>query len=139
MDKGKLGFTVKVLVVLFLVSWLASSFFSFSLPKRSIGNVALIPVKGLILVDGDSTVFGEEIASSSKITEFIKEADQDPSIKAIIFDINSPGGSAVASKEISDAIKKTDKLTIAVIREVGASGGVSSAVSGLPPACGRTR
>ena len=44
-------------------------------------------------------------------------------IKAIIFEINSPGGSAVASEEIANAIKRTNKTTVAWIREVGASGG----------------
>ena len=38
-------------------------------------------------------------------------------------EINSPGGSAVASEEIANAVKKTNKTTVAWIREVGASGG----------------
>jgi len=36
--------------------------------------------------------------------------------------INSPGGTVVASKEIADAVKKVDKPVVALIREVGASG-----------------
>ena len=37
-------------------------------------------------------------------------------------EINSPGGSAVASEEIANAVKKTNKTTVAWIREAGASG-----------------
>lgn len=87
------------------------------------GNVAVIPVKGVILVEKGAFAFGQEVASSAEIAEFIEKADKNPKIKAIIFDINSPGGSAVASDEIANAIKKTNKTTVAVIREVGASGG----------------
>ncbi|MEE9525577.1 MAG: signal peptide peptidase SppA [Candidatus Woesearchaeota archaeon] len=87
-----------------------------------IGNVALIPIKGVIRTDGASG-FGSETASSTIIVQQIQKADSNPSIQAIVFDINSPGGSAVASKEISDAIKAANKTTVAVIREVGASGG----------------
>lgn len=87
------------------------------------GNVAVIPVKGVIMVEQSGGFFSEDSASSAEVMEFIKKADDNPRIKAIIFDINSPGGSAVASDEIANAIKNTNKTTVAVIREVGASGG----------------
>ena len=38
-------------------------------------------------------------------------------------EINSPGGSAVASDEIATAVKNAKKPVISLIREVGASGG----------------
>src|SRR3989338_178321 len=43
-------------------------------------------------------------------------------MSAISSEINSPGGAPVASYELASAIKKINKTTIAVIREVGASG-----------------
>ncbi|MFH1511496.1 MAG: signal peptide peptidase SppA [Candidatus Woesearchaeota archaeon] len=86
------------------------------------GNIALIPIHGVILSTGASSPFGDAVASSTKIVEFIKQADKNPSVKAIIFDINSPGGSGVASDEIATAIRKTNKTTVSFIREVGASG-----------------
>jgi len=86
------------------------------------GNVASIPIRGVILMDGTKTTFGDEIASATEITKFIKKAEENELIEAIILDINSPGGSAVASMEIADAVKRANKPVIAVIREVGASG-----------------
>jgi len=88
-----------------------------------LGNVAYIPVKGVITVDGSSSLLGADYASSENIVAFIEDAAEDPLIEAIVFDINSPGGSAVASDEIAQAIKRANKTTVAVIREVGASGG----------------
>ena len=53
---------------------------------------------------------------------FIEKAEKDSGIKAIIFDINSPGGSPVASSEIANTIKSLNKPTLSVISDIGASG-----------------
>lgn len=117
MDGSKLWFVVKTLLVFFLLSWVVSGL----LFSRPLGNVALIPVSGTILVDGSSP-FAEDVSSSGDIVGFIQDAGDDPSIEAIVLWINSPGGSAVASKEIVDAVRSVNKTAVAVIREVGASG-----------------
>lgn len=86
------------------------------------GNVALIHIDGVIMGSEDSQSFFESTTSSLDAVELIEKADKNPNIKAIILEINSPGGSAVASEEIANAVKKTNKTTVAWIREVGASG-----------------
>ncbi len=87
-----------------------------------IGNVARIPIEGVITSTGGSYL-GSATVSSVDIVKFIEEASEDSSISVILLEINSPGGSAVASDEIAAAVKKTQKPTIALIREAGASGG----------------
>lgn len=89
---------------------------------KKIGNVALIPVTGVITSDGDKS-FGQSSTPAKDIVNFIEQADQNSRIKVIVLEINSPGGSAVASDEIASAIKRSSKPVVAVIREVGASGG----------------
>ena len=86
------------------------------------GNIAIIKIHGTIMIDKSGGFMEQGIASSSEITNFIKIADEDPMIEAIIFDINSPGGTPVASYEIVEAIQKTEKTTVAWIREYGTSG-----------------
>ncbi len=86
------------------------------------GNVALIPVKGVIMSDGSSSIFSADIASSTDIVNAIEKADNDPAIKAMILEINSPGGTAVASDEIGQALKSTNKTKVAWIRDMGTSG-----------------
>lgn len=86
------------------------------------GNVALISIEGIIVGTSDSDYIFESVAASTDIVELIEKADQSPNIKAIIFAINSPGGSPVASEEIANAILKTNKTTVAWIREIGTSG-----------------
>ncbi len=86
------------------------------------GNVAVIEITGTILADEDIDFLFEDVTSSDDIRGLIRKADRNDGIKAIVFRINSPGGSAVASEEIANEIKKTNKTTVAWIREIGTSG-----------------
>ncbi len=108
---------IAVLVIFVILPLLFSLF-----DGSKIGNIALIPITGPITVTG-GTSLGSATVSSEKIVEFIEEADKNKQIKIIVLEINSPGGSAVASDEIATAVKKAEKPVIALIREVGASGG----------------
>ncbi len=87
------------------------------------GNVALIPINGPLTADGSSDLLGTSSVSSAQMVDFINEADSNSEVKVIMLEINSPGGSAVASDEIASAVKKAKKPVVALIREVGASGG----------------
>jgi len=93
------------------------------------GNVAVIPIKGIITSESSDSLFSTGGASSSSIVDLIEKADKNPRIKAIVLEINSPGGSAVASDEIGQALKNVDKPKIAWIRELGASGAYWIAVN----------
>ena len=109
---------VAAFVVLFILLPLAFSLFDGS----NFGNVALIPLEGIITSNGGK-MLGEVTISSADIIQFVEEAEENPQVKAIVLEINSPGGSAVASDEIAAAVKKAEKPVVALIREVGASGG----------------
>ncbi len=114
-----------VLIALVLFSlYLASAFLAnvAGLYREESGNVAVIPVKGVITADGLSSPFGGGGVSSSEVVELLEKAGRNPSVKAVILEINSPGGSAVASEEIARAVKRLNKTSVAWIREVGASG-----------------
>lgn len=86
------------------------------------GNVAVIPIKGLIVSEGDTDVFGLNLVSSTDTLELIRKAEKNPAIKAVVFEINSGGGNPVPSYEIVEAIKKLNKTKIAWVRDVAASG-----------------
>ena len=101
-----------------------TSLFSYS-DETAWGNVALIKIHGIITTQEDEFTLDDQ-AASDEIIKLIKKAEENPDVKAILFEINSPGGSAVASKEIADEIARVssnvNKTTIAVIREMGTSG-----------------
>lgn len=92
------------------------------------GNTAHIKITGVI-TSGDGSFLGAETASSEEIVKSIRKAEENARIKAILIDINSPGGSAVASEEISSAIKNSEKVVVALIRDVGTSGAYWAASS----------
>jgi len=77
-------------------------------------RIALIRVEGVIL-DSQTTI-GE-----------LKRFSENPSVKAIVIRIDSPGGGVVPSQEIYDAVKrvrnKHNKAVIASMGSVAASGG----------------
>ncbi|MFP4424463.1 MAG: signal peptide peptidase SppA [Candidatus Woesearchaeota archaeon] len=122
--KNRWIIVVLVLFVLGFFSIIAASILGLMLSPGSAigGNVALIPIKGEIVSEKVSS-FGSNSISSPELVDMIDKASQDDSLKAIVLEINSPGGSPVASDEITEAIKKANKTTIAWIRELGASGG----------------
>lgn len=86
------------------------------------GNVAVVPIKGAITTGGDGDFLEDRGTDSETIVGWIKEADKDEATKAIILEIDSPGGSPVATDEIARAVKETNKTVVAVIRESGTSG-----------------
>ena len=123
------GFSIAGKIVSGLFSLLIILFFALAfLGSSSLqsGNVAIVPVYGEIMVGGSSGVFGSSsVASSDDIVGWIDDAVSREDVKAIILDIDSPGGSPVASKRIVDAVKRArsvGKPVVAVIGETGASG-----------------
>ncbi|MBR9683079.1 signal peptide peptidase SppA [Candidatus Woesearchaeota archaeon] len=107
-----------VLFVLFFVLPLLFSLFDGS----NFGNVAVVSVEGVITANGGGS-FGTQTVSAKTVVNFLKDAEERDSVEAVLLEINSPGGSAVASDEIATQIKKMEKPVVAVIREMGASGG----------------
>ncbi len=89
------------------------------------GNkVAVIPIKGDITLEGcGGGLFGSsQCAQVAVIKKRLREVDEDPMVRAVVLDINSGGGSVVASRELMVAVKSTSKPVVAWIGEVGASG-----------------
>lgn len=111
------GIILIILVLIFGVALFAKVRADLSLAPA----IAVIPIEGEIGINGG--------ADPTDIAKLISRADKDITVKAIIFEINSPGGSVVASKEIATYIKSAQKPTVAWIREVGASGAFWAATS----------
>ena len=93
------------------------------------GKIAVIPVKGSI--EAEKSSFVTEL-SSSEIAEKVQQAAEDQSISAILLDIDSPGGSIVATKQIVAAVQeaKKSKKVVAWIGDLGASGAYYVAAAG---------
>ncbi len=84
-------------------------------------KIAVIYAMGSV-VDGEA---GEGSIGSARIARAIRKARRDESVKAIVFRINSGGGSALASDVIHREVKLAAeaKPTVASMGDVAASGG----------------
>lgn len=81
-------------------------------------NVAVILAEGGVARDGEGL-------TSKSICKLFREARNNESIKTVVFRINSPGGSALASDEIWREVQLTNKTKKVVVSmgDVAASGG----------------
>ncbi len=81
-------------------------------------NVAVIVAEGAITVDGDEM-------TSEKVCRYFREVRNDDKIKVVVFRVNSPGGSALASEEIWREVSLTTKKKKVIVSmgDVAASGG----------------
>jgi protease-4 len=116
--------TIVVLSILLAIFFLTTILLISQKPNTAGANVALVHIDGEIL-SGSSEGYQPGYAFSDDINNQIEEIVKNPKIKAIIFEIDSPGGSAVGSSEIAYSIYKArvaGKKTVALIREQGVSG-----------------
>lgn len=81
-------------------------------------NIAIVLAQGAIDTNGDG------IASNSLVKQ-LREAREDKNIKAIVFRVNSPGGSALASEEIWREVSLATEVKTVIVSmgDVAASGG----------------
>lgn len=81
-------------------------------------NIAVILAEGAVATSGDGL-------TSEEICKLFKEVREDENIKTVVFRVNSPGGSALASDEIWREVKLTNekKKVIVSMGDLAASGG----------------
>ena len=84
-------------------------------------RIAVIDVKGTIT--SDTETFGTAIANSKSIVKLIRAAKDDDSVKAIIIDLDTPGGEVTASDEVYHELKLCGKPVVAMMNSLAASGG----------------
>jgi len=89
----------------------------------SLNKIAVIDVKGVIMEGGSSF---SQSADAKLIIEQIKYIIHDENVKALVLDIDSPGGEVVASDSVHHALAKLREETgipiVAVMNSLGASG-----------------
>lgn len=123
--RGRWGVVIVVLIFLALISFISALIVGVFVSTSEVepaGNVAHIKITGAIMASAPGGLMRTGVTDSTEMVRLIKKADENPDIKAMLVEINSPGGTAVASYEIADAILKTNKTTVAWIREGGVSG-----------------
>ena len=86
-------------------------------------KIALIKINGIIMSGGKNW---DEIVDADSVAAQIYNAQTDPEVKAIILEINSPGGEVSAADKIYNYLqnfRKTKRPVIALFDSMAASGG----------------
>ncbi|MGJ3230382.1 MAG: signal peptide peptidase SppA [Oceanicaulis sp.] len=97
-------------------------------PRRASGPViALIGGEGAIETgEGETGFGGGAVIGSDRLARAVDAAAADGSVKAIVLRVDSPGGSAIASDQIWDAVvraRRAGKPVVVSMGAVAASGG----------------
>ena len=99
----------------------------FKITAPEIGpGIGIVRIYGQIrIADRGESILGIN-AGSDSIIQRLDDLQQDDKIRAIVVRINSPGGTVAATQEIFEKlieIKKTNKILVASMGDVAASGG----------------
>jgi protease-4 len=116
----KVGYVVTVLVTV-LAFWMLSLvvYLTSNAEEDCTGsNVGIVRIHEYMILPEE---YEEGGFSADKIVRQIQEYSNNTDIKVIIVDINSTGGSMAAADQIAEALQKTEKKTVAVIRDHGQS------------------
>lgn len=102
-------------------------------PVGSASKVALIDISGLITQTSPPGIFGASGNVVDNLATRLEKAEKDPSVKAVVLRINSPGGSVAASemmyREVTGFRERSKKPVVASFAEVAASGGYYTALA----------
>ena len=85
--------------------------------------VAVIPVQGVIMAGRGAGSVESGLVYSDRLIEDLAEAQADPRVRAIVLDVDSPGGSVVGSVDIYNALLECTVPVVTSMGETAASGG----------------
>ena len=89
-------------------------------------RVAVIRVEGMIAGGRGQGGLWSDGGGTDMVIRQIQDAREDREVKAVVIRINSPGGSAPASQEVGEELKKlraSGKVVVASMGDIAASGG----------------
>lgn len=85
-------------------------------------NVAVLPVEGVILPFHGLAEF-EMITTPEAVESFMRTVEEDDHIAGVLLEINSPGGTPVASERIAQRFRDSELPIVGLVGDVAASGG----------------
>lgn len=96
-----------------------------SIEKLSKDKIAVLFAEGAIINDEQALFFNSGTITAKKYMEEINNLKKDKDVKAVVFRVNSRGGSAFASEQIHHAVKALNEVKPVVVSmgDYAASGG----------------
>ena len=85
-------------------------------------NVAVLPIEGAILPFYGLGEF-DMVTTPEMVESFMRAVEEESEIEGVLVEINSPGGTPVASERIATRFRDTYLPVVGLIGDIGASGG----------------
>ncbi len=85
-------------------------------------NIAYMPIEGTIL-PFSGLIDVPLVITPDEVERFVTAAEEEDRIDGIIIEINSPGGTPVASERIADRLQGSSLPVVALVGDIAASGG----------------
>ncbi len=86
-------------------------------------KVAVIPLSGPVQMERTALFFGGSVISPQLVRNYLERAREDHAVKAVVLQIESPGGSVAACQEILNEIEQLEKPIVVSLGTLAASGG----------------
>ncbi len=106
----------------------------FRLEGKEEGKVLVVPIRGFISDAPRRGLLGERPSMVQEVVSQLRKAEKDEEVKAVLLEINSPGGTTTASDILFHEImlfkERTKAKVVAALMDVAASGGYYVALSG---------
>jgi protease-4 len=98
-------------------------------------KVAILSLEGPIMREAVPTLFGSQVDPVTRLLNEIQAVTMDEDVRAILLEVNSPGGGVTASDEIYNALtrfklSRADRKILVHIQDMAASGGYYAAIAG---------
>lgn len=119
---------VAVILSVILILGIIDAWYNYEAVSDGMCNVAVLPIEGAIMPFSGFEDFSL-VTTPQTVRDFVSRAEDDFAIKGLLLEINSPGGTPVASEQISDIVRSTALPTISLIGDMGASGAYLVAAS----------
>ena len=121
------GLIIGVLLLSVLLTIIFKDTPTLEITEHKTGDeIGIIDITGLIVSGGSGSGFsGDTQTGSVSVINQLREAAENPNIKAVVLRINSPGGSPAASLEIGNEIQRlrqADKKVVAYMSDMATSG-----------------
>ena len=115
------------ILALVVLSVVVALFYQGGSPAMGGGRnvIGLIYVDGVLASGAGYSSLTESYTGADDIIAFLREATEDPAVRAVVLRVNSPGGSAAAAQEISQEtreLRAAGKVIVTSMGDVGASG-----------------
>lgn len=85
-------------------------------------NIAVLPIEGAILPYYGLADF-DLVITPEVVEAFMDTVEDEAAIDAVLIEINSPGGTPVASQRIAERFRSSSLPVVGLIGDIGASGG----------------